>query len=101
MRARVRPVLFACTGCAERGDLAARAAAVLDGRNLAELAALSEQGAAKAKSRYPVYSLEGCARACARRWLGGLGVRVQRCDMLDDFDGIDAWQLADQIAARW
>jgi uncharacterized metal-binding protein len=101
MRARVRPVLFACGGCAEHGALAPQVAAVLDRRNLAELAPLSAQGAAKAKVRYPIYSLEGCARECARQWLGGHGVRPQRCDMLGDFHGIDAAQLADQIAAGW
>ena len=101
MRARVRPVLFACAGCPEHGHLAAQAAKVLDRRNIAELAALSAHGVAKAKARYPVYSLEGCAKACARQWLGGHGVRLQRCDMLSDFHGLDAAQLADEIAAGW
>ena len=101
MRAKVRPVLFACAGCPEHGRLAAQTAELLDRRNLAELAPLSAQGAAKAKARYPVYCLEGCARTCARAWLGGQGVRVQRCDMLGDFHGIDAAQLADEVAAGW
>lgn len=99
--ARLRPVLFACTGCAEHGYLAPHAAALLDRRNLAELTPLSAQGVAKARARFPIHTLEGCAKACARQWLERHGLGVQRCDMLGDFHAIDAGQLAEEIAARW
>ena len=94
-------MLFACAGCAEHGYLAPQAAALLDARNLAELTPFSAQGARKARARFPVFTLEGCERACARQWLDGHRVLPQRCDMLSDFHAADAGQLAEQIAARW
>ena len=98
---RLRPVLFACAGCPEYGRLAPQVAALIDARNLAELTPLSAHGVEKARARFPVFTLEGCDRACARQWLGSHGVRVQRCDMLGDFHAADAGQLAVEIAARW
>ena len=98
---RVRPVLFACAGCPQRGYLAPQAAALLDARNLAEFTPLTARGVEKARARFPVFTLEGCDRACAREWLRGHGVRVQRCDMLGDFHAADEAQLADEVAARW
>ena len=98
---KLRPVLFACAGCPEHGYLAGQAANELDRRNLAERAPLSSQGLAKARSRFPIYTLEGCERACARQWLGAHGVGVQRCDTTTDFNSSKAAQLALDVAARW
>ena len=100
-RARLRPVLFACAGCPQHGYLAPQVGALLDARNVAELTPLAAQGVEKARARFPVFTLEGCDRACAREWLGSHGVRVQRCDMLGDFHAADAGQLAVEIAASW
>ena len=100
-RVKLRPVLFACAGCPQHGYLAPQVAALLDARNVAELTPLSAQGVEKARARFPVFTLEGCERACARQWLGDYGVRPRRCDMLSDFHAADAGQLADEIAARW
>ena len=100
MRVRLRPVLFACVGCPQHGYLAPQSAALLDARNLAELTPLSPLGVEKAKARFPIHTLEGCDRACAREWLRCRGVPVQRCDILRDFHA-NAWQLADEVAARW
>ena len=100
-RARLRPVLFACAGCPQHGYLAPQVAALLDARNEAELTPLCAAGVEKARARYPVFTLEGCERACARQWLGRYGVHPRRCDMLSDFHAADAGQLAIDIAARW
>lgn len=78
---RARPVVFACRGC-ERNSLAADVAVALDRRGLAE-ASLAGFDADKARSRYPVYAVEGCERACATQWLSGLGAAPQRCILVD------------------
>jgi uncharacterized metal-binding protein len=78
---RPRPALFACCGC-ERSRAAAVVAAALDARGLAE-ASIAGTDQAKARARFPVYALEGCAERCASRWLRGLGVCAQRTFVLD------------------
>jgi uncharacterized metal-binding protein len=78
---RPLPVVFACRGCAL--DAAARAAvAELDRRGLGE-AALAGANEAKARSRFPIYVVEGCAKNCATQWLGSIGVRPQASCVLD------------------
>ena len=99
---KLRPVLFACAGCEEHGTLAARVAAELDRRNLAESTTLCSEGLAKARCRFPVYTLEGCERACARQWLRGRGVEVQRSDVLEASSrASNPARLADGLAAAW
>lgn len=72
VRVRPMPVLFACRGCVN--ERAAREAALaLDRRGLGEAEPAGSR-ADKARSRYPVYAIEGCAQACARRWLAAEGV---------------------------
>jgi uncharacterized metal-binding protein len=88
-------VLFACSGC-ERSRAAAEVAAALDARGLGE-ASVAGAGAAKARARFPVYALEGCEERCAARWLGALGVSVQRSFVLDPAK--DATAEAGRIAA--
>lgn len=92
---RARPVLFACSGC-ERSRAAAEVVATLDARGLGE-ASVAGADAAKARARFPVYALEGCAERCAARWLCGLGVSVQRTFVLDPAK--DAAAEAGRIAA--
>ena len=84
------PVLFACRGC-ERDRAAREAAFELDRRGLAE-ASVAGADAEKARARYPVYVVEGCAEACAAKWLATEGVRPARCFVLDP-DGDPAAQI--------
>ena len=82
-RATPIPVLFACAGCPEFGNAAAEFALRLDRRGHAEAALLGSaadpaQLASKARSRFPVHVVDGCAKGCARRWLRAQGAKVQR-----------------------
>ena len=90
------PVVFACRGC-ELGDAARRAVADLDRRGLAE-ASMAGSDAAKARSRYPIYVIEGCEKACAAQWLAGHGVTPQRSFILDPQKNLPA-QLGALAAA--
>lgn len=92
---RARPVLFACSGC-ERSRAAAEVAAALDARGLGE-ASVAGTDEAKARSRFPVYALEGCAERCATRWLKGVGASVTASLVL--VSGKDAAAEARRIAA--
>jgi uncharacterized metal-binding protein len=102
---RPMPVLFACQGCSEFGRIAADVAAILDQRGFAEshwlgAAADEAQALSKARSRYPVYALDGCARRCARDWLASRGVKVQRHFILAA-PGASAAEIAARIAEGW
>ena len=97
------PVLFACAGCARGGQVARDAGAELDRRGRGELAWLgggADSGtlAARARSRWPVVALDGCAEACARAWLAGEDVVPQSCHMLA---GMQPDEAADWIAAQF
>ena len=81
VRVRVLPVLLACRGC-ETDRLAREAALELDRRGLGE-ADVAVAHPDKARSRYPVYVIEGCAEACAGRWLAAHGVQAARSFVLD------------------
>ena len=81
VRVRVMPVLLACRGC-DRDRAARDAARELDRRGLGE-ADVAGAHPDKARSRYPVYVIEGCAEACAGRWLAALGVQAARGFVLD------------------
>ena len=86
VRVRAMPVLFACRGC--ENERAAREAALeLERRGLGE-AELSGRHADKARSRYPVYAVEGCAQACAKRWLASEGVEPVASFVLDPAAGL-------------
>ena len=101
-----RPVLYACAGCARDQQLACRVASTLDGRGLAEAACIDPACdnvtllVSKAKSRYPVFALDGCPLACARHWLVRHGVTPQRYFVLAQSDA-SAEQVAERIAACW
>ena len=90
------PVLFACRGC-EREALACEVAAALDRRGLGE-AYLAGAEAARARARFPIYTIEGCEKACATVWLAGIGVRPHRCFFLNEAKG--AAEELERIAAE-
>lgn len=75
------PVLVACRGC-ERETEARNVALELDRRGLGE-AELAGARPGKARSRYPVYTIEGCEKACAKRWLAAEGVEPVASFVLD------------------
>jgi uncharacterized metal-binding protein len=88
------PVVFACRGC-ELDRTAREAVAELDRRGLVE-GSVAGADAAKARSRYPVFVVEGCAEACGARWLGEQGVHPLRSFVLDP-DG-DSHDQIERIA---
>lgn len=93
------PVLVACRGCEQ--DHAAHAAALqLDRRGLGE-AELAGAHPDKARSRYPVYSIEGCAEACARRWLASWGVEPVASFVLDPACGVEPQVARIAAALDW
>jgi uncharacterized metal-binding protein len=103
---RQLPVMFSCQGCPEYGNMASDVAALLEARGLAANAWLgapaSEEPklAAQARSRFPVYAIDGCAKRCALQWLGSRGVKARRHFILAA-PGDTAQQIAERIAAGW
>ena len=89
------PVLVACRGC-QRDHAAREAALELDRRGLGEACVAGDQPG-KARSRYPVHVIEGCAEACGKRWLAAQGVEPVASFVLDPAGGLEP-QIA-QIAA--
>ena len=85
MRAIVRPlpVLYACQGCAEFGQTAREAGAILDRNGIAELVWLGAAPDLSRRSRFPILALDGCGQACALRWLEGHGIPVDRSFVLE------------------
>jgi uncharacterized metal-binding protein len=96
LRLRPTPVIFACKGC-ELDEAARKAVAELDRRGLAE-ASVAGRDSAKARSRFPIYALEGCGKCCAAQWLAGQGVQPQRSFVLDP--ARDAGPQIDDIASE-
>jgi uncharacterized metal-binding protein len=96
---RALPVLYPCPGCPLWGETARDAARVLDGRRIAEMSRLDEVGLVKAKSRFPVFAIDGCPTACARGWLERHGVKPHRGYILDGREAADAVLAADRITA--
>jgi uncharacterized metal-binding protein len=84
MATRALPVLYACSGCTSAGELADHVARVLDRAGIAEMASLAGIGAhepqqlSRARSRFPVIAVDGCANACARRCLERNGIEPSR-----------------------
>ena len=78
------PVVFSCAGCPQFGQAARDVGLILDQQRLAEShwlgapALNSWQLVSTARSRFPVYALDGCAQHCALHWLAAHGVRAQR-----------------------
>jgi uncharacterized metal-binding protein len=96
------PALYACEGCPEFGQIARDVGALLDRRGIAEMVWLGGRvGAApdsKPTSRFPIFALDGCTKACARRWLERYGVTAQRHFVLGELEDVE--HAAERIAAR-
>lgn len=102
---RSLPVMFSCKGCADYGNVACEVAGVLQARGLVEAAWLGTaaeeaQHATQARSRAPLYAIDGCAKRCALQWLSGQGARVKRHIILAA-PGDTAEQIAERIASGW
>jgi uncharacterized metal-binding protein len=98
------PVLIACQGCPAFGQVAREVARLLDERRLVECGWLgaSEDLPAlrqKARSRFPVFCLDGCEKGCARAWVMG-EVRPERWFVLTPPEWAHAERAADRIAAE-
>jgi uncharacterized metal-binding protein len=87
------PVLYACQGCPEFGQTARDVGAFLDRGGFAEMIWLGASRNSKPTQRFPIFALDGCAKACARRWLAEHGVAAQRSYVLGD-------HCAERIAAE-
>jgi uncharacterized metal-binding protein len=81
---RPLPVLYACQGCPEFGQLAREAGARLERAGVAELVWLGAARECSPTQRYPVYALDACEKACALRWLQQRGVKVDRAWVLPE-----------------
>jgi|SRR5262245_38532501 len=90
--ARALPVLYACSGCTSAGELADYVARELDRAGVAEMGSLAGIGAqepqqlTRARSRFPVIAVDGCANACARRCLERNGIQPARHYVLARYD---------------
>jgi uncharacterized metal-binding protein len=112
-RARVLPVAYACSGCTSAGELADHIARALDRKGLAEMGSIAGIGAgepqqlSKARARFPVIAIDGCANACARRCLERQGIVPARHYLLSSlgvarrsrelFDPADAERVLEAI----
>jgi uncharacterized metal-binding protein len=85
-------VVYACRGCPAHGDAAREVARLLEARGLCETAS----DIAKARARYPVVAIDGCADGCVRRWLAENGIEPQRHYVVA---GTDARRSCEAIAA--
>lgn len=87
-RVQMLPVAYACSGCTSAGELADHVVRHLDSAGLAEMGSIAGIGAAepqqlaKARSRFPVIAIDGCANACARACLMRRGIEPARHDVL-------------------
>lgn len=88
---RALPLVYSCSGCSSAGQLANYVAHALDRQGIAEMASIAGVGAGdvqqlgKAKSRFPVIVIDGCANACARRCLARHAIRPERHYVLSSF----------------
>jgi uncharacterized metal-binding protein len=78
------PVLYACQGCAEFGQGARQLGERLDRAGLAQLVWLGAATKPLLSERFPIHSLDGCARGCARQWLLMQGVQPERASFTTD-----------------
>ena len=98
------PVLIACQGCPAAGQAARDVAQLLDRRRLVECAWLGANAElpalrVKANSRFPVFCLDGCEKACARSWVMEK-VTPQRSFVLSEQERRQTDRAADRIAAE-
>ena len=94
MVVRMLPVVYACSGCSSAGQLADQVARRLDRRGLAEMASIAGIGAgdaqqlSRAKTRFPIIAIDGCANACARRCLERHGIEPARHYVLAHYGAV-------------
>jgi uncharacterized metal-binding protein len=116
MKLKMLPVAFACSGCSSAGQLADHVVRQLDEQGLVEMGSIAGIGAdeplqlAKARSRFPIYAVDGCANACSLRCLERQGIEPLRHIVLADlgalkrntagFDPAEAKRLLNVIAAE-
>lgn len=95
---RALPVLYACQGCPEFGETAREVGVILDRQRVAEMVWLGAPDL-KRKSRFPSVALDGCSKACARRWLEGQGIAPDCSYVLEERTAGSAERAARRIAA--
>jgi uncharacterized metal-binding protein len=93
------PVLYACQGCPEFGQVARDVAAILDRSGVAEMIWLGASGNSKPTQRFPIFTLDGCTKGCAQRWLAGHGVTAQRHFVLGELEDVE--HAVERIVAHW
>lgn len=94
------PVLYACQGCPEFGQVARDVGALLDAAGLAETVWLGASEHLRPKSRFPIFALDGCDKACAQRWLERHGIAADRTYILAEYAPGAAQRAARHIAAE-
>lgn len=103
---RSLPVMFSCAGCAEYGNMACDVAAVLERRGLVEAAWLGAPASEeprhinRARTRSPLYAIDGCAKRCSLKWLSSQGAKAKRHIILAA-PGDTAEQIAERLAATF
>lgn len=85
-------VVYACRGCPAHGNAAREVARFLEAQGLAETAS----HVAKARARYPVIAIDGCADACVQRSLAEHDIEPHRHYIVA---GSDARRSCEAIAA--
>ena len=80
---RALPVLYACQGCTQFGQVAREFAQQLDRAGRVEAAWLGTPGL-RPKARFPIVALDACAEGCALTWLARRGVRADCHYVLSD-----------------
>lgn len=92
------PVIYACQGCPQFGELAHEVGTLLDRNGVAEMVWLGAPDL-KRKSRFPAVALDGCNKACARRWLERHGIAAERSYVLEERRPGSAERAVQRIAA--
>jgi uncharacterized metal-binding protein len=102
MRAILKPlpVLYTCQGCAQFGQAARDAGKMLDHAGVAETMWLGAGRDLRPTSRFPIFALDGCDQACARRWLERHGIAAERSYVLAEHAAGSARRAAQRIAAE-
>lgn len=73
------PVLYACQGCDEFGQEARELGKRMERAGLVQCIWLGDAGCPVLSERWPIHSLDGCARGCAKAWLERHGMQADQC----------------------